>query len=267
MNTLDMFDMKGKTVLITGGRAMYGQGATMALADAGADLLLASHSVEKAQSFIEELKRDKGVNAQAIAFDQGDINSVENLVKQAIEIAGKIDVFVHCSRVIPKGTGVGWEQDEPQLRENVMVNSAASLYLLELVGKQMIRQGHGSMIVFGSMMGLIGVEKHNYDGNPDMMAGAFGHTYAMDKSGLSAWVRHAASYYGEYGIRINAICPGGLKSERTNAVFEHEYSKHTQLGRLAVQDDVRGLILFLASEAASYVTGLSIPLDGGYTCK
>ena len=266
MNTFDMFDMKGKTVLITGGRAMYGQGATMALADAGADLLLASHSVEKAQSFIEELKREKGVNAQAIAFDQSDISSVENLVKQAIEIAGKIDVFVHCSRVIPKGTGVGWEQDEPQLRENVMVNSAASLYLLELVGKQMIRQGHGTMIVFGSMMGLIGVEKHNYDGNPDMATGAHGHAYAMDKSGLTAWVRHAASYYGEHGIRINAICPGGLKSDRTNSVFEQEYSKHTQLGRLAVQDDVRGLILFLASEASSYITGLSIPLDGGYTC-
>ena len=116
------------------------------------------------------------------------------------------------------------------------------------------------------MMGLIGVEKHNYVGTPQMAVGAHGHCYSIDKSGLSAWVRHAASYYGQYGIRINAVCPGGLQSDRTNPVFAVEYSKHTQLGRLADGDDIKGPILFLASDASKYLTGLSIPVDGGYTC-
>ena len=267
MDTFDLFSMKGKNVLITGGRAMYGLGATLALADAGANIYLASHSIASAQALVDELKKTKGVNVKAIAFDLDNIQSIENLVKDVIEDAGTIDAFVHCSRILPSGgTGTAWDQDPIQLEQNVRVNSAASLYLLELVGKQMIRQQHGSIVVFGSMMGLIGVEKHNYDDNPHMLGGAYSHAYAMDKSGLTAWVRHAASYYGQFGVRINAVCPGGLQSERTNPIFAQHYSKHTQIGRLANQDDIKGPILFLTSEASAYLTGLSIPVDGGYTC-
>jgi NAD(P)-dependent dehydrogenase (short-subunit alcohol dehydrogenase family) len=237
------------------------------LADAGANIYLASHSIESAQGLVDELEREKGVRVKALAFDLTDIDSVERLVQDVIADAGCIDAFVHCSRILPSGgTGRAWDQDPIQLEQNVRVNSAASLYLLELVGKQMIGQRSGSIVVFGSMMGLIGVEKHNYDGNPHMTGGAYTHAYAMDKSGLSAWVRHAASYYGQYGVRINAVCPGGLQSERTNPLFAQEYSKHTQLGRLATQEDIKGPILFLVSQASAYLTGLSIPVDGGYTC-
>jgi len=267
MNTFDLLSMKGKNVLITGGRAMYGLGATLALADAGANIYLASHTIESAQPFIEELHKTKGVNAKAIAFDLDNISSIENLVKTVVEDAGSIDAFVHCSRIIPSGgTGIGWDEDPIRLEQNVRVNSAGSLYILQLVGEQMKKQKSGSIVVFGSMMGLIAVEKHNYDGNPQMVPGAYGHAYSVDKSGLSAWVRHAASYYGQYGVRINAVCPGGLQSDRTNPVFAEKYSQHTQLGRLANGDDVKGLILLLASDASAYLTGLSIPVDGGYTC-
>ena len=267
MNTFDLFSMKGKNVLITGGRAMYGLGATMALADAGANIYLASHSIESAAALVEQLRIEKGIQIKALAFDLDNIASIEKLVEDVTADAGTIDAFVHCSRILPSGgTGTAWDQDPLQLEQNVRINSASSLYLLELIGKQMIRQRRGSIVVFGSMMGLIGVEKHNYDGNPHMTGGAYSHAYSMDKSGLTAWVRHAASYYGQYGIRINAVCPGGLQSERTNPIFAQEYSKHTQLGRLATQDDIKGPILFLVSEASSYLTGLSIPVDGGYTC-
>lgn len=218
-------------------------------------------------TLVTELRETKGVNVTALAFDLDDIQSIENLVQTVIKEAGSIDAFVHCSRILPSGgTGTGWDQDPIQLEQNVRVNSAASLYLIQLVGEQMIRQKSGSMVVFGSMMGLIGVEKHNYDGNPQKVSGAYTHAYALDKSGLTAWVRHAASYYGQYGVRINAVCPGGLQSERTNPVFAKQYSLHTQLGRLANQDDIKGPVLFLISDASAYLTGLSIPVDGGYTC-
>ena len=267
MHTYDLFSMKGKNVLITGGRAMYGQGATLALADAGANIYLASHSLASAEAFAEELRRTKGVQVTAIAFDLDDRESIDCLVKTVIEDVGSIDAFVHCSRILPSGgTGIGWNQDPIQLEQNVTVNSAASLYLISLVGEQMKKQKNGSIVVFGSMMGLIGVEKHNYDGNPAMVPGAYTHAYAVDKSGLSAWVRHAASYYGQYGVRINAVCPGGLQSERTNPLFAKSYGKHTQLGRLANGDDIKGPVLLLASDASAYLTGLSIPVDGGYTC-
>ena len=266
MHTYDLFSMKGKNVLITGGRAMYGQGATHALADAGANIYLASHSLASAEAFAEELRKTKGIQATAIAFDLDDRESIDRLVETVIAEAGTIDAFVHCSRILPSGgTGTGWDQDPIQLEQNVMVNSGASLYLISLVGEQMKKQGKGAIVVFGSMMGLIGVEKHNYDGNPAMVPGAYTHAYAVDKSGLSAWVRHAASYYGQYGVRINAVCPGGLQSERTNPLFAETYGKHTQLGRLANGDDIKGPVLLLASDASAYLTGLSVPVDGGYT--
>lgn len=268
MDTFDLFSMKGKNVLITGGRQMYGLGATMALADAGANLYIASHSIDSAQDFVNRLREEKHVQVQTVAFDQNDIGSIERMVQTVVADAGSLDCFVHCSRILPRSNkpGRAWDAGDDAMEANVHTNSAASLYLLQLVGEQMIRQGRGSIVVFGSMMGLIGVEKHNYDGNPNMVGGAYGHTYSVDKSGLTAWVRHAASYYGQYGVRINAVCPGGLQSERTNPVFAQEYSKHTQVGRLATQDDIKGPILLLASDAGAYLTGLSIPVDGGYTC-
>jgi NAD(P)-dependent dehydrogenase (short-subunit alcohol dehydrogenase family) len=265
INTFDLFSLKGKVALITGGRAMYGRGCTMALIDAGAKVYLASHSIESAQTYVEEL-RARGGDVEAVAFDQGDIASIDAMIKKVVDQEGRIDVFIHCSRILPKGTGVGWYQDEAQLTEDVNVNTAASLYMTSAVGEQMIKQRSGSIVTFGSMMGLIGVEKHNYDGEPGMGDGAYAHAYALSKSGLSAWVRHAASYYGQYGVRINAVCPGGLESDRTPPLFKQNYSNHTQLGRLANGNDIKGPVLFLASDASAYLTGLSIPVDGGYTC-
>ena len=265
INTFDLFSLKGKVALITGGRAMYGKGCTVALVDAGAKVYLASHSVESAKEYVEELRK-RGGDVEAIAFDQCDVKSIDKMIETVIEKEGRIDVFIHCSRIIPHGTGVGWYQDEEELTADVDVNSAASLYMTTAVGEQMIKQRSGSIVTFGSMMGLIGVEKHNYDGEPGMGDGAYGHAYALSKSGLTAWVRHAASYYGQYGVRINAVCPGGLESDRTPPIFKENYSKHTQLGRLANGNDIKGPVLFLASDASQYITGLSIPVDGGYTC-
>ena len=104
METFELFSMKGKNVLITGGRQMYGLGATQALADAGANLYVASHSIESAQSFVDQLRAEKGVKVQAVAFDQSDIGSIERMVEFVVADAGSLDCFVHCSRILPVPT-------------------------------------------------------------------------------------------------------------------------------------------------------------------
>lgn len=264
MNTMDLFSLKGKVALITGGRAMYGKSCSIALADAGAKLYMATHSMEAAQETVQEL-RECGGDAETVEFHQEDPESIRKLVDYVIQKEGSIDIFVNASRVIPKG-GIGWFQEESTLDWSVKVNSAGALYLTMLVGEQMILKKSGSIINFGSMMGMIGIEKHNYDGEPGMGDGAHAHDYALNKSGIIAWTRHAASYYGRFNVRVNSLCPGGLASERTPKIFSGNYSKHTQLGRLANNDDIKGPVLFLASDASAYLTGLSIPVDGGYTC-
>jgi NAD(P)-dependent dehydrogenase (short-subunit alcohol dehydrogenase family) len=263
MDTIDLFSLKGKIALITGGRAMYGKGCSIALVEAGAKLYLASHSMESVDEMVKPLI-EKGARIEVIEFHQEDAESIRKLVQNVVDREGRIDIFVNASRVIPKA-GTGWFQEERGLEYSVRVNTAGLLYMNMLVGEQMIRQRSGSIINFGSMMGLVGVEQHNYDGEPGMGDGAYSHDYALNKSGVTGWTRHAASYYGRYGVRINALCPGGLKSDRTPPVFEQNYNRHTQLGRLANENDIKGPLLFLASDASAYVTGLSLPVDGGYT--
>lgn len=260
---MELFSLRGKVALITGGRAMYGRGCSEALCEAGATLYLASHSVDSARDAAAELSR-YGTRVELVEFHQEDPASIRDMVDQIVAREGRIDIFVNASRVVPKG-GVGWFQEEEGLAWSVRVNSAGMLYMTMLVGEQMIRQRSGSIICFGSMMGLVGVEKNNYQGEPAMAAGAFAHDYALNKSGITAWTRHAASYLGRYGVRINTLCPGGLVSERTPPQFLSNYAKHTQLGRLANMGDIKGPLLFLASDASAYITGISLPVDGGYT--
>ncbi|NLC42911.1 MAG: SDR family NAD(P)-dependent oxidoreductase, partial [Clostridiales bacterium] len=182
MNTLEMFSLKNKVALITGGRAMYGKGCSIALVDAGAKLYLASHSIESAKETAQEL-RGRGGDVEVVEFHQEDPDSIKQMIDLVVEKEGRIDVFVNASRVIPKG-GKGWFQEESGLDWSVRVNSAGMLYMTMLVGEQMISQRSGSIVNFGSMMGLIGVEKHNYDGEPGMGDGAHSHDYALNKSGI-----------------------------------------------------------------------------------
>lgn len=170
MNTLDLFSLKGKIALITGGRTMYGKGCSIALIDAGAKLYLASHSIDSAKDTVQEL-RDRGGMVEVIEFHQEDPESIKKMIDFVVDKEGRLDVFLNASRVIPKG-GIGWFQEESGLDWSVRVNSASFLYMTMLVGEQMIRQKSGSIINFGSMMGLVGVEKHNYDGQPEMAEGA-----------------------------------------------------------------------------------------------
>ena len=264
-STLDAFSLKGRVALLTGGRAMYGRGCTEGLADAGATVYIASHSSRPDDPVVDEIKaRGGGGDVHLIELHQEDEESIRNMVETIIEAEGRIDVFVNASRVMPRG-GRAWFQSEEGLDWAIRVNAAGSFYMSALVGDQMIRQRSGSIINFGSMMGLVGVEYHNYDRAPGMKLGASAHDYALNKSGIVSWTRHAAAYYGRYGIRVNCICPGGLATTDMNPRFVTNYNRHTMLGSLALGTDIRGLALFLASDASSHITGLTIPFDGGYT--
>ncbi len=280
MNTLDLFSLKGKVAVITGGERMYGKGCSLALTDAGAKLYMACPFVDAAEETAAEI-RANGHEVVVVNYDQTDPESIRRLVSQVVEQEGRIDVFVNACRILGRldksvpykeqgpapaePTDAGWYEKEEDVDAIMRVNGAGMLYVTRLVGEQMMKQRSGSIINFGSMMGMVGVEQHNYDGQPGMGDRAFSTNYAMNKSGIIGWTRHAAAYYGRYGVRINNVSPGGLASDRTPEVFARNYSAHTQLGRLANEDDIKGAILYLASDASAYITGINLPVDGGYT--
>ncbi len=262
MNTLDRFSLKGKVAIITGGERMYGKSSSIALCDAGAKLYMACPFVDQAEATATEI-REAGGDITVVEFNQGNEESIRNLVNLVMEKEGRIDVLVNAARVI--GKGKGWETTMEDMEFENKVNSVGFIMLTRLVGDIMKKQGSGSIISFASMMGIIGVEPYNYMESQEPRTDCFGHTYFFSKSGLISFTRQAASYYGPYGVRVNSIGPGGLQSDRTAPDFVERYNKHTMLGRLANDEDVKGVILFLASDASSYLTGTNIQMDGGYT--
>ncbi len=263
MNTMERFSLKGKTALITGGGGIYGKQSAYALCEAGAKLYLTFRSLEKAEAQVKEMQ-GKGFDVTAIPYDQSNEESIRSVVQTVANQETGIDIFVNAARVI--GGSGGWEQTEEGHEPSIRINSLGFLLVTRLVGDSMIKQRSGVIINFGSMMGSIGVEPRNYDGFPDMRVGGFGHDYFFNKSGMIAFTRQAASYYGRYGVRINCLSPGGIQSERTPEDFVHNYSRHTVLNRMANDDDIKGVVVFLSSEASSYITGQNIIMDGGYTC-
>lgn len=262
MNTMERFSLKNKIALMSGGGGLYGKQSAYALCEAGAKLYMAARSLDKAEKQVREMRK-QGLDVEFIAYDQGSEESINNVVSHVMDKEGRIDILVNAARV-PGGPG-GWEQTEEGHQLSTKINSLGFLLITRLVGEIMIKQRSGVIINFGSMMGSIGVEPRNYDGFPDMRAGGFGHDYFFNKSAIAAFTRQAASYYGKYGVRVNCLSPGGLQSERTPEEFVKNYSKHTVLNRMANDDDVKGVVVFLASEASSYITGQDILMDGGYT--
>lgn len=261
MNTQDRFSLQGKVAVITGGERLYGKSASAGLCDMGAKLYIACPFVKEAETVAEEI-RQSGGDATAIEYNQAEESSIKNLCAAVLEREGRIDILVNAARVI--ATGSGWRQGLSDLELALKVNTLGLLLVTREVGAVMMKQAAGSIINIASMMGNVGVEPTNYHGFPDMLAGCFGHDYYFVKSGIIAFTKQAASYYGRYGVRVNCISPGGIQSERTPDGFVLNYARHTMLARMANDEDLKGVVAFLASEASSYITGVNLPMDGGY---
>jgi NAD(P)-dependent dehydrogenase (short-subunit alcohol dehydrogenase family) len=144
------------------------------------------------------------------------------------------------------------------------VNATGLFVITRAVGEVMIEQKSGSIINIGSMMGMVGLEHRNYEGTD--MSG-WSPDYFFHKGGMINFTRFCASYFGRYNIRVNCVSPGGLVTDKHPVEFVRNYSQRTQLDRLGEERDLVGSIVFFASDAAAYITGANLPVDGGYTAK
>jgi NAD(P)-dependent dehydrogenase (short-subunit alcohol dehydrogenase family) len=261
MEVSERFSLKGKTALLTGGAGGYGLQCVQALAEAGAHTFIASRNIEALQKVADSYNQ-KGYSVTALQFDQGEELSILGLVDQLLEHTNSIDILVNnaVARVMKEG----WSGSGEDFDKSMHINATGLFLLTRAVGEVMIPQRSGSIINIGSMMGMVGVEPHNYDGTT--MHGWYP-DYFFHKGGMINFTRFCASYFGRYNIRVNCISPGGLESESQPEAFKKHYADRTQLGRLGKAEDLIGSIIFLASEASTYITGMNLPVDGGYTAK
>lgn len=261
MKVIDSFSLAGKIALVTGGASGYGLQIARALAEAGATTVIASRNLEALERTASDL-RAEGYSVEATRLDLGDEQSILALRDELVARHGRVDILVNnaVARVMPKG----WDDEASRFDESMHINATGLFVITRAVGELMVKQGAGSIINIGSMMGMVGVEHHNYDGTE--MSG-WAPDYFFHKGGMVNFTRFCASYFGRYQVRANCLSPGGLLSESHPERFIENYSQRTQLGRLGNEEDLKGAVVFLASDASRYITGTNIPVDGGYTAK
>jgi len=255
MNVLDGFSLVGKTALVTGGAGLYGRQITQALCEAGAQTFIASRNL------VELKKTADDSGAHAVYVDLADENSINRLVDRIREETGGLDILVN--NAVTRCAVASWNVPMTLFDESLRINASALFHLTRLSAELMKTGNGGSIINIGSYMGLLGPNPTNYEGTEMTTDSPI---YFYEKGGMVNFTRWAASMLGPWQIRVNCICAGGLENNQPEP-FLKNYARNTMLGRLAGPNDLKGIIVFLASDASAYITGANIPVDGGYSAK
>jgi NAD(P)-dependent dehydrogenase (short-subunit alcohol dehydrogenase family) len=254
----ELFDLRGRVAVVTGGAGLYGRQIAEALAEAGAKTFMASRNLEKLRAQAD-IFRKAGLDVTALQYDQGDEQSMLDLLKQVTDAAGAVDVLVNNSVLRPMHD---WTGTAAEFAESMKINATGVFIMTRAFGEHMAERGKGSIINVGSIQGVVGPDYTLYEGL-NMMTPP---DYFFHKGGMVQFTKFAASKLGPRGVRVNTITPGGFFSNQ-NPTFLERYYARTFLGRMANDSDLKGVIVFLASDASAYVTGANIMIDGGYTAK
>jgi len=262
MNVWDLLSLKGKVALVTGGAGMYGRQIVNALAEGGARVYIAARNVEALKKVADEMG-EQGHDIRPMPLDLGEESSILALRDSVMaDSNGQIDVLVN--NAVLRSMKDGYTGDASTFDLSMKVNATGLFIITRAFGDIMAERGSGSIIMIGSMMGIVGPDPSYYPGTgvtpwyPD---------YFFHKGGMANYTRFVASYYGEKGVRCNCINPGGFQTEAHSEIFLRQYAVRTMLGRMANAQDLKGIILLLASEASAYITGANIAVDAGFTAK
>lgn len=259
-NIMEAFSLLGKVAVVTGGAGKYGRQIVKALAEAGASTWLTSSRQDQLE-LLEREFHETGHAVKAVYMDLSDESSIHAAKDRIIQEEGQVDVLVNNAVARPMKNG--WEEESFKFAESMKVNATGLFIATRAFGNRMAERQSGSIINIGSMYGMVGPDTTLYEGlgtkvNPD---------YFFHKAGMINFTRYVASHYGPEGVRCNCVSPGGYWTKMTSDIFTERYKKRTLLGRMAGDTDLMGVIVFLASEASSYITGANLPVDGGYTAK
>ena len=258
MNVMESFSLKGRVAVMTGGAGLYGRQIVSALAEAGARTFIASRNL-KALEEVAQQERARGLDVTALQFDQGEEKSILALRRSIYRRAGRVDILVNNSVLRPMKD---WSDPVKNWNESMKVNCTGLFLITRAFGDRMAAGGGGSIINIGSIYGMVGpdfwlYEKVGWRQPPD---------YWFHKGAMQNFTRFVASYYGPRGVRCNVINPGGYYNNHDKR-FLRRYEKRVFLGRMANDTDLKGVIVFLSSDASAYITGAVIPIDGGLTAK
>lgn len=253
-NVNELFDLTGKTAIVTGGSRGIGKEMAEALGEAGANLMLCARRREWLDETVNEFAA-RGFNSIGKVCDVSQPEEVQAVVDSTVKHFGSVDILIN-------NAGVSWgampeEMTLEQWQKVIDVNLTGCFLFAQTVGHEMLKNSSGSIINIASIAGLTS------SANGPFYAG-----YAASKAGLIGLTRELAASWGRRGIRVNAIAPGFFHSRLADAVidiYERSIQENNVIPRVGSEGELKGTVVFLASDASSYITGQTIAVDGGMT--
>lgn len=263
-----LFDLTGKTALVTGGVGILGQKFCMALAEFGADVIVVDINETLVNDFVSVLKEKTSSKVKGYVCDVANKESVDLMISNVLNDFNKIDVLHNNAAGKSDNLSEFFESFEKyelsQWNKIMSVNVNGMFLVAQAVGKIMVENNiKGSIIQTSSIYGMLGPDQRIYEGSSYL--GQKINTpaiYSTSKAAVIGLTKYLAAYWANKGIRVNTLTPGGVESGQ-NEEFQNRYSARVPMGRMAKPDEMVGALIYLASDASSYVTGQNIVIDGG----
>ena len=266
-----MFDLTGRVALVTGGAGLLGGEFCRTLAEAGASVAVVDINQQASDSFVDQLTQ---AGHQALSVPTNIINpeSVQNMVDKVLQKYKRLDILVNSAALDPKFDKEHTSEQGANAFENYPLEAWNQALGVNLTGmflcsqaavQPMLEQGNGVIINICSTYGLGGPDQRIYqrEGQPPQFKPV---TYTVTKAGVLGFTKYLATYYAGKNIRVNVLTPGGVFNDHDDD-FVKAYSARTVVGRMADKTEMNGALLFLASDASSYMTGANLVVDGGWT--
>lgn len=272
-----LFDLEGRVAVVTGASGLIGANHCRALAGAGATVIAVDLEQRVCDALAEavriEVPDDSAATVRGMAADVTDADALQAINRDILSQFGRVDILVNNAAINdmfenPVAAGeLSKFENYPLdlLRRSLEVNLVGTFLCAQVFGSEMARAGMGSIINVASTYGIVGPNQaiyRNADGTQSFYKSA---AYPITKGGVIAFTKFLAAYWGAKGVRVNTLSPGGVENGQ-DETFIRNYSERTPLGRMALPTDYQGALLFLASDASSYMTGANLVVDGGWTC-
>lgn len=267
---MNLFSLQGKTAIVTGATGLIGRNHCRALAEAGANVVLADLNIERCTEAMLDLPHHE--RHTAIQFDITNEEEIKHACTSILAKYGKIDILVNNAAIndMFENPALAGEQSMfenypvKMFRQSLEANVTGTFLCCQIFGAEMAKAGKGSIINIASTYGIVGPDQSIYKDKEGKQLFYKSAAYPATKGAVINFTRFLAAYWGNKGVRVNTLSPGGVENSQDD-FFVQNYSAKTPLNRMAKPTDYMGAIVFLASDASDYMTGANLVVDGGWT--